>query len=105
LTAYALAKFHSLEKEKKVELVGPYDAAKRIGVFSFILPSVKNNIFVGEAFAKENICVRCGGHCAYPLHKFIKKAGTCRMSLYRYNDEADIDAFFTTLEKIINSTI
>jgi cysteine desulfurase/selenocysteine lyase len=104
MTKYTLEKFHKLEKEKKLELIGPYEISKRVGVFSFILPRIKNNTVIGEKFAAKNICIRCGGHCAYPLHKFIKKAGTCRMSLYLYNDRADIDAFFTALENILKKT-
>ena len=100
LTAYALAKFHILEKAKKVELVGTYDPKKRIGVFSFTLPKIRNTTTIGEKFAAKKICVRCGGHCAYPLHKQLKKAGTCRMSLFMYNDKQDIDAFFTELERM-----
>ncbi len=101
ITRYALEKFHTLEKAKKLELIGPYDPAKRVGVFSFTLPRQKNNTLIGETFAAKNICIRCGGHCAYPLHKFLRKAGTCRMSLYLYNDKDDIDAFFKVLEKIV----
>ena len=100
-TKYALAKFNALEKLKKLELVWPYDVTKRVGVFSFVLTKLRNNTVVGEKFALKNICVRCGWHCAYPLHKFIKKAWTCRMSLYVYNDRADIDAFFTELTKMV----
>lgn len=100
LTAYALAKFHILEKAKKVELVGSYDPKKRIGVFSFTLPKIRNTTTIGEKFAAKKICVRCGGHCAYPLHKQLKKAGTCRMSLFLYNDKQDIDAFFAELERM-----
>ena len=101
MTAYALKKFHILEKEKKIELLGSYDANKRIGVFSFVIPKIRNTITVGEKFAAKKIAIRCGGHCAYPLHKHINKAGSCRMSLYLYNDKKDIDTFFAELEKMV----
>jgi len=101
LVAYALPKFQALEKAKKLELVWSYDETKRVGVFSFVLPNCKNTTLIGEKFSAKNIAIRCGGHCAYPLHKFLKKAWTCRMSLYRYNDKTDIDAFFKVLEGIV----
>lgn len=101
MTAYALDKFHKLEKTKKVELIWSYDVAKRVGVFSFILPKIRNTTIVGEKFAAKKIAIRCGGHCAYPLHKHINKAGSCRMSVYLYNDKKDIDTFFTELEKMV----
>jgi cysteine sulfinate desulfinase len=65
------------------------------------LPEEKNTSKIGELFAAQNICVRCGGHCAYPLHKSLYLAGTCRMSVYGYNDEGDIDRFFEILEGIM----
>jgi selenocysteine lyase/cysteine desulfurase len=74
LVQYALDKFHALEKSKKLELIGPYDPAKRVGVFSFVIPRQKNNTLVGETFAAKKVCIRCGGHCAYPLHKFLRKS-------------------------------
>ncbi|MCX6823325.1 MAG: aminotransferase class V-fold PLP-dependent enzyme [candidate division SR1 bacterium] len=101
MTAYVLAKFLVLEKAKKLELIGPRDVASRVGVFSFILPKIRNTTTVGEKFAAKKIAVRCGGHCAYPLHKHLNKAGSCRMSLYLYNDKKDIDTFFAELEKMV----
>jgi len=99
LMNYALEKFKILDK--KIDLVWPLDVNKRVGVFSFNLPSKKNQNSIWEIFAEKNICVRCGGHCAYPLHKFLNKNWTCRMSLYFYNDKEDIDKFFEVLESII----
>lgn len=52
--------------------------------------------------AEHNICIRAGGHCAHPLAKHLKLPhGTFRISLYIYNNEEDIDAFFTVLKTII----
>jgi len=85
--------------KEKVEILWP--TTDRIAVFSFILANNSNFNNIGETFADQNIAIRCGGHCAYPLHKRFKKAGTCRMSAYVYNDEADIDAFFTVLEGLV----
>lgn len=85
--------------QDKVEILWP-TTTDRVAVFSFVL--VKNTNFnnIGEAFAEQDIAIRCGGHCAYPLHKHFKKPGTCRMSGYIYNDESDIARFFEILDKI-----
>lgn len=83
----------------KVEIVWPLKI-DRVAVFSFVLPNNTNFNNIGEAFADKNIAVRCGWHCAYPLHKHFNKPGTCRMSAYVYNDEADIAKFFEVLTEI-----
>lgn len=84
-----------------VEIIWPMTENDRVAVFSFVLSNNTNFNNIGEKFAEQNIAVRCGWHCAYPLHKHFNKPGTCRMSAYVYNDESDIEAFFETLAKII----
>ncbi|MEF2174980.1 MAG: cysteine desulfurase [Candidatus Absconditabacteria bacterium] len=99
LTAYTLEKFHAIKD--KVVLLGNY-SSDRIGVFSFSLLNGTEMRLFGEELANENICVRCGGHCAHPLHTQAGLKGTCRMSLYIYNDEKDIDKFFEQLILLAN---
>ncbi|MEI6426532.1 MAG: aminotransferase class V-fold PLP-dependent enzyme [Candidatus Absconditabacteria bacterium] len=84
----------------RVTLIGSFDGKQRIGVFSFVINKEANFNTIGEAFAAENIAIRCGGHCAYPLHKQLGLGGTCRMSTYVYNDEQDLERFFGFLENI-----
>jgi cysteine desulfurase/selenocysteine lyase len=86
--------------QDKVEILWPLNS-DRVAVFSFVLTNNTNFNNIGETFSDQNIAVRCGGHCAYPLHKRFKKPGTCRMSAYVYNDEQDIAKFFETLAKIV----
>jgi cysteine desulfurase / selenocysteine lyase len=100
LISYTLDKFVTLWHG--VNLVWPLDLDRKIGVFSFNLPSNTNQNMIWEIFAEKNVCIRCGGHCAYPLHKFIGRSWTCRMSLYVYNDKQDIDRFFEVLQEIIH---
>lgn len=99
LIDYTLEKFKFLGN--KINLIWPLNSENRVGVFSFNIPSNKNQNMIWETFAEKNVCIRCGGHCAYPLHKFLAKNWTCRMSLYVYNDKEDIDQFFDILESII----
>lgn len=47
---------------------------------------------------KYNICVRAGNHCAKILKGEIGIKNTCRMSLYFYNTEEEIDRLVTVLK-------
>lgn len=85
--------------QDKVEILWP-TTTDRVAVFSFVLANTTNFNTIGETFSDQNIAVRCGGHCAYPLHKHFKKPWTCRMSGYLYNDESDIARFFEVLGQI-----
>ncbi len=87
-------------ENKKIEIIWPL-TTDRVAVFSFVLANNSNFNNIGETFSDQNIAIRCGGHCAYPLHKHFKKSWTCRMSAYIYNDEADIKSFFEVLEELV----
>lgn len=84
----------------KIEILWP-STSDRIAVFSFLLANNANFNNIGEKFSDHNVAIRCGGHCAYPLHKHFNKPWTCRMSAYIYNDEEDIKGFFNVLEKLV----
>lgn len=99
LIDYTLAKFGAMQD--KVEIIWSKSNKNRVWVFSFVIRNWKNVNQMGELFAKSNIAVRCGGHCAYPLHKKLWKTWTCRISLYIYNDKQDIDMFLKVLEETI----
>lgn len=87
------------KRAEKVNVLGSLFNEERVGVYAFLLPENNFNR-IGEAFAKENICIRAGGHCAYPLHKFLHAGGSIRMSSYVYNDEEDFRRFFEVLDRI-----
>lgn len=84
----------------KVEILWPL-TTDRVAVFAFVLSNNINFNNIGEKFAEQNIAIRCGGHCAYPLHKRFNKSWTCRMSGYMYTDEQDIARFFEVLGQIM----
>jgi cysteine desulfurase/selenocysteine lyase len=83
----------------KVQLVGPKDPSRRTGIFSFNVPGA-HPIDLADAFAEKNVCVRAGYHCAEPLAAELGLDGSVRMSLYLYNDEDDLNAFFGVLESV-----
>jgi len=97
LAKYWVEKFKEIGG--KVKLIGP--EKNRIPLFSFIIKGHENFNQVGEYFAEKWICIRCGWHCAYPLHKSIQIWWTCRMSSYIYNDKGDIDQFFEVLKTML----
>jgi cysteine desulfurase/selenocysteine lyase len=88
------------QRSAQVKVLGSLDDECRVGVYAFLLPENNFNR-IGEEFAKENICIRSGGHCAYPLHKFLDVGGSSRMSLYVYNDEEDVKRFFEVLDGML----
>ena len=99
LVDYTLAKFEELSD--KVKLIWP-KTKDRVAVFSFFIPDHSNFNMIWEQFAEHNVAIRCGGHCAYPLHKNIDIPGTCRASAYLYNDKEDIDKFFEVLKQVVS---
>ena len=97
LTDFAIKRFEKLGD--KVNLIGPKD--QRVALFSFVLRENGNFNQIWEFFAEKGICIRCGGHCAYPLHKHYHLGGTCRMSAYLNNDISDLEKFFERLEALV----
>lgn len=63
--------FAALEAQGRLTLVGPKTADKRIGLFSFTLPSDKNPFQLGQYLADHNVCMRVGGQCAQPFHQLM----------------------------------
>lgn len=47
---------------------------------------------------KYNICIRAGSHCAKMLKDEYKIKNTCRISLYFYNNEEEIDCLINVLK-------
>lgn len=95
LVDYAVDKF--AEIQDNVKLLWSYSKKNRAAIFSFYLPKQMNFNLVGEHFAEHNICIRCGGHCAYPLHRDQDIPGTNRASLYIYNTMEEMEKFFEVL--------
>ena len=98
LTDFAVQEFRALGDQ--IQILGSLEG-ERIALFSFMLREHKNFNQIGEFFAAHNIAIRCGGHCAYPLHKNYDFRGTCRMSAYLYNDLEDLTIFFEKLKFLL----
>lgn len=96
LVVYAMEK---LEREVPgLHIIGP-DATRRGGVISFWM-DVAHPHDIASILDEDGICIRAGHHCAQPLHDRFTLPATARASFYIYNDESDVDALVTGLNKV-----
>lgn len=93
-----------LQETGKLQLLGPQTMEKRVGVFSFVLDKTINPHQLGQWMADRDICIRCGGLCAQPLHEKLWEQGSCRVSLYIYNTTEDVDRFLQALQEFLQGT-
>ena len=87
LTSYALKKLSAIPG---VELYGAAGGGDRAGILSFNVEGVHPHD-TATILASHGVAVRAGHHCAQPLMAHLGVNATCRMSLYFYNTEEDID--------------
>ena len=100
LTDYALKKLTS-EFGETISIFGPKGANERGGVISFTFDGAHPHD-ISQVLDEENICIRAGHHCAKPLMQVLNVGATSRVSMYLYNDQADIDALVEGLHKVRN---
>jgi len=92
LTGYGVDR---LSRIPGVQLVA--GGQRPLSIFSFNLDGVHPHD-VGTVLDQHNVAVRVGHHCAQPLMDKLGIAGTVRVSLGVYNDEADIDRLAEAVE-------
>lgn len=84
-----------------LNLIGPKDYNKRSALAAFNIEGMEPHD-VAIMLDEQNIFVRSGMHCAYPIHKFLHDAkGSVRASLYFYNTKEEVKTF---VEKLSNIT-
>ena len=91
---------HATQRLSRIEALhvhGP-PAAERSGVLSFTLADIHPHD-LATILDGDGVCIRAGHHCAQPLMRKLGVAATARASFYVYNDESDVDALVTALEK------
>jgi cysteine desulfurase/selenocysteine lyase len=81
-----------------LEVLGPADARKRVGLAAFTMDGIHPHD-VSALLAEAGVCVRSGHHCAMPLHEHLGIPASTRASVYLYNSMADIDALAASLGK------
>jgi cysteine desulfurase / selenocysteine lyase len=95
LTEYALA---SLSKIKRVRILGPTKASKRISVFSFVVENGKP-LDIAAALDREGIAVRAGDLASLPALKRFGATAAVRASCYIYTSTEDIDRLIAELKE------
>lgn len=82
-----------------VKVVGPLDLKDRGGVISFTVDGIHPHD-VGQVLDQYGIAVRTGHHCAWPLMRKLKLAGTTRASFHLYNNAEDIRQLIHGIETV-----
>lgn len=96
LTQYALEKLSAVPG---IKLYGVHSGETRTGILSFNIGGVHPHD-TATVLASHNVAVRAGHHCAQPLMAHLGVNATCRMSLYFYNTEEDIDRLAHALKTV-----
>lgn len=107
LTAYALERLKTIPWlsiiGQNINTFVPFDHSapthRRWGVISFTLDKVTKN-HLAQHCANQQIAIRCGWHCTFPLRQDLGQTGWCRISFHIYNTTHDIDSFIHVLQKI-----
>lgn len=84
----------------KARLFGPSGLQARAPVVSFDIPGAHPHD-VCQMLDADGVALRGGHHCAQPLMDSFDLPGTTRASMALYNDDGDIDALLTGLDKAI----
>jgi cysteine desulfurase/selenocysteine lyase len=83
-----------------IDFIGPKDYKKRGALAAFNIKGMEPHD-VAIMLDEQNIFVRSGMHCAYPLHKFLNDVkGSVRASLYFYNTKDEVKVFIEKLNSI-----
>ena len=96
LTARLLA---GISQVPHVRVLGPTDAADRVGVVAFAVEDVHPHD-VGQVLDFEGIAVRVGHHCAQPIHRILGVASSSRASLGVASTPDDVDRFVDSLTRV-----
>ncbi|WRS26651.1 cysteine desulfurase [Oscillospiraceae bacterium MB08-C2-2] len=96
LTEYALQRLSGLPG---VVLYGGQSAQNKTGIISFNVADVHPHD-TATILATHGVAVRAGHHCAQPLMAHLGVNATCRMSLYFYNTQEDIDRLAEALKTV-----
>jgi cysteine desulfurase / selenocysteine lyase len=84
----------------KAKLFGPSGLQARAPVVSFDVPGAHPHD-ICQMLDADGVALRGGHHCAQPLMEAFDLAGTTRATIALYNDDSDIDALLTGLDKAI----
>lgn len=92
----------SLGDNEKITIIGPKDAEKRNGIFSFNVKGMDIHHVSKMLDASKNILTRSGAHCVHSWFNKHNMKGSVRASLYLYNTEEEVDKFVEEVKRIIS---
>jgi cysteine desulfurase/selenocysteine lyase len=103
LTSYA---FQELNKMQELRFLADYNLKKPSSLFSFYFKNRRNslydfNLFLNHELKDYYVAVRCGHHCAQPLHDFLGSLISMRLSFFVYNTRSEVDIFVNALKEFI----
>jgi cysteine desulfurase/selenocysteine lyase len=99
--------FQKLDKFEKIKFLADYQNQKPSSLISFCfnqkgISLYDFNLFLNHELKDYCIAVRCGHHCAQPLHRFFGFSISMRLSFFIYNSKKEIDIFIQALESFLN---
>ncbi|MGL6104650.1 aminotransferase class V-fold PLP-dependent enzyme [Romboutsia sp.] len=99
IVEYAL---NRLEEVKDIEIYGPKDSEKIVGVISFNIKNKRAENVGYELDSKYDIMLRAGLHCSPNAHDLIgtKEIGCIRIGIGYFNEKEDIDKLVAALNEI-----
>jgi len=83
------------QNQKPTTLISFYFSNKGISLYDF-------NLFLNHELKDNFVAVRCGHHCAQPLHQFFDTSISMRTSFFIYNSKKEIDIFIQALKDFLN---
>ncbi|PIR43153.1 cysteine desulfurase [candidate division WWE3 bacterium CG10_big_fil_rev_8_21_14_0_10_32_10] len=81
-----------------IEIYGPKDINKRLGLVSFNYKKVHSHD-LASILDSEGVAIRSGHHCAMPAHDKLKVLSSARASIGLYNFKEDIDILVYGIKK------
>lgn len=91
-----------MEKMKQnpyIHIIGNLNPEKHCGIVTFTIDGVHPHD-IATLLDTEKIAIRAGHHCAQPLGAYLGVPATARASMYFYNDEDDVERFYSVLKNI-----
>ncbi|NOY14684.1 MAG: cysteine desulfurase [bacterium] len=90
-----------LLRMERVHVIGPTEAEKRGGIFSFYVDGVDVHQLALMLDETENIMIRSGQHCVHSWFKAHNLDGSARLSFYFYNTQDEAAVFIDVFKKLI----
>lgn len=96
----------SLQQISEVEILNSIRGNSLGSITSFIFKGKKRfphdfNIFLNHELENYIIALRCGHHCAMPLHQALGASFSIRASFFVYNTKEEVDVFLQALNMFL----